>query len=212
VGIGFCTKNFLLTRLPGWEPESWGYHGDDGQVFNATQHGKAYGPKYGSGDIIGCGINFRTGTAFFTRNGNSLSTASRDFPSDGLYPTVGMKRQAEHIKINFGQAPFIFDIKSCYEAERHAVTDDIMKADVSGLCPPYAEDHLVQLLISQYLGHDGFVESGNLFAEEANKEYAALESANPGGGRLKRLYPDDDVDAVNRQRKFFSHCLIRVAF
>lgn len=201
MGIGFCSKNVILTRLPGWEPESWGYHGDDGHIFNANNHGKAYGPKYGTQDTIGCGINFRTGTAFFTRNGNKLAIASRDFPFDGLYPTVGMKKQGEHIKINFGQAPFVYDIKSFYEGERQAVAEEIMKADVSALYPPYTESHLIELLISQYLGHDGFVESGNVFADEVNREYEALQSANTGGEKAKILVPDDDVDAINRQRK-----------
>jgi Ran-binding protein 9/10 len=72
LSIGFSTQKVTLTRLPGWEPESWAYHGDDGQVFNSNQHGKPYGPKYGNGDTIGCGINFRTGIAFFTRNGVNL--------------------------------------------------------------------------------------------------------------------------------------------
>ena len=74
IGIGFCTKNFPLTRLPGWEPESWGYHGDDGRAFCCQGIGKTYGPMFNTGDVIGCGVNFRTHTAFFTRNGNELGT------------------------------------------------------------------------------------------------------------------------------------------
>jgi hypothetical protein len=72
LSVGFCEQKVQLTRLPGWEPGSWAYHGDDGQIFCANQHGKAYAPKYATGDTVGCGINFRTGTAFFTRNGVHL--------------------------------------------------------------------------------------------------------------------------------------------
>lgn len=72
IGVGFSSKSASLNRAPGWEPESWGYHGDDGHCFQAQNVGKHYGPTFGYGDVIGCGVNFRTGTAFFTKNGHYL--------------------------------------------------------------------------------------------------------------------------------------------
>jgi hypothetical protein len=72
VGIGFSNKNVTLARPPGWEPESWAYHGDDGNSFCCQSSGRSYGPPFGAGDVIGCGVNFRTGSAFFTKNGEHL--------------------------------------------------------------------------------------------------------------------------------------------
>lgn len=72
IGIGFSGRKAHLNRLPGWETDSWAYHGDDGYVFACTASGKAYGPRFASQDVIGCGVNFRTGNAFFTKNGNYL--------------------------------------------------------------------------------------------------------------------------------------------
>lgn len=72
IGIGFSGPKVALSRIPGWEPDSYAYHGDDGQVFSNTTSGKNYGPKFGTLDVIGCGINFRTNTAFFTKNGHML--------------------------------------------------------------------------------------------------------------------------------------------
>lgn len=72
IGIGFSSKGVTLSRLPGWEPESWAYHGDDGNSFCCQTSGKHYGPPFTAGDIIGCGVNFRTGSAFFTKNGDHL--------------------------------------------------------------------------------------------------------------------------------------------
>lgn len=72
IGIGFSGKNVALNRLPGWEPDSYAYHGDDGYSFCCTNNGKSYGPKYSTLDVIGCGVNFRTGSAFFTKNGVNL--------------------------------------------------------------------------------------------------------------------------------------------
>jgi len=69
IGIGFSGTKPNLSRLPGWESESWGYHGDDGFSFACSASGKPYGPKFSSLDVIGCGVDFRKGTAFFTKNG-----------------------------------------------------------------------------------------------------------------------------------------------
>ena len=72
IGIGFSTRTVALSRPPGWEPESWGYHGDDGHCFAAQNIGKSYGPKFGPGDTVGCLVNFRLGQALFTKNGEQL--------------------------------------------------------------------------------------------------------------------------------------------
>jgi hypothetical protein len=76
IGIGFSGKKTPLNRLPGWEAESWAYHGDDGYSFACSANGKGYGPKFETHDVIGCGINFRTGHAFFTKNGVHLGRFS----------------------------------------------------------------------------------------------------------------------------------------
>ena len=61
-----------MNRLPGWEPESWGYHGDDGNAFCSHGPGKSYGPQFTANDVIGCGVNFNNRSAFFTKNGVHL--------------------------------------------------------------------------------------------------------------------------------------------
>jgi len=69
IAVGFAGATSSLEKLPGWEPESWAYHGDDGKSFCCQLQGKSYGPTFTSGDIVGCGVNFMTGCAFFTKNG-----------------------------------------------------------------------------------------------------------------------------------------------
>jgi Ran-binding protein 9/10 len=69
IGIGFSTRRAGLSRLPGWEQESWAYHGDDGYCFACTANGKAYGPRFSSGDVVGCGVDLGRGEAWFTKNG-----------------------------------------------------------------------------------------------------------------------------------------------
>jgi len=70
--IGFSGAKVSLSKPPGWELDSWAYHGDDGFSFCHTPSGKSYGQKFGSSDVIGCGVNFRTNSAFFTKNGINL--------------------------------------------------------------------------------------------------------------------------------------------
>jgi hypothetical protein len=83
--------------------------------------------------------------------------------------------------------------------------------DVANLSPPHTENHLVQLLISEYLSHDGFSESAKVFAQEVNAEYSALQTAKNGnasstvaGGKM--LEVEEDLDATNRQRKCVNDC------
>lgn len=73
MGIGVAGPKVALNRLPGWEPDSWAYHGDDGKTYCASvTSNEQWGPKYACNDVVGCGINFQTGSVFFTKNGSYL--------------------------------------------------------------------------------------------------------------------------------------------
>jgi len=110
VAVGLSSAHFnAVCRLPGWDAESFGYHGDDGCLF----HGKGvqiseYGPNFGVGDIVGCGINYKSRSIFFTLNGCFLGYAFRRV-SGKLFPTVGIDAKV-NVTFNFGRAPFVFDL------------------------------------------------------------------------------------------------------
>jgi hypothetical protein len=78
IGIGFSSSKASVERLPGWEQESWAYHGDDGKSFFGENQGQGrpYGPTFGANDTVGCGVNFATGCAFFTKNGVFLGMST----------------------------------------------------------------------------------------------------------------------------------------
>lgn len=80
MGIGLTAQNFKSNRLPGWDKQSYGYHGDDGNSFSSSGNGKAYGPTFTTDDIIGCGVNLVTNTCFYTKNGHNLGIAFYDLP------------------------------------------------------------------------------------------------------------------------------------
>lgn len=52
IGVGFSSAEVKLDRLPGWEPHSFGYHGDDGNAFHESGKGIKYGPTFGTGDKL----------------------------------------------------------------------------------------------------------------------------------------------------------------
>eukprot|EP01038_Epipyxis_sp_PR26KG_P006441 gene6441-8862_t len=114
IAVGLATKVFLKEkRLPGWDSESYGYHGDDGAIY----HGKgrrlsSFGPTFGFDDTIGCGLNHHEKNVFFTLNGNCLGVAFTEVNVEGeLYPTVGIDA-AVSIHFNFGLSTFKFDLLS----------------------------------------------------------------------------------------------------
>ncbi|KAF8323327.1 SPRY-domain-containing protein [Clavulina sp. PMI_390] len=130
-GCVFGSSQVSLQRLPGWEQttrgpvrprESWGYHGDDGHSFASKDTGERYGPKFTTGDIVGCGVDFTIGRAFYTKNGAFLALLGHVFENiDGeLYPMIGMRSSGEAIRANFGHAPFKYDIESHAHLQRNA--------------------------------------------------------------------------------------------
>ncbi|KAF0472546.1 SPRY-domain-containing protein [Gigaspora margarita] len=100
IAIGFCSESAELNKMPGCEKNSWGYHSDDGNFFERSKIDMPYGPTFTTGDTIGCCLNFRNNTAFYTKNGVNLGIAFRDL-KDNLYPCIGIKSGAS-IKANFG--------------------------------------------------------------------------------------------------------------
>ncbi|KAK7403812.1 hypothetical protein QQX98_010409 [Neonectria punicea] len=189
IGIGFSTKTATLSRPIGWEPEAWGYHGDDGRCFTGQNIGRHYGPRYNTGDVIGCGVNFRDNTAFFTKNGVKIGTAFHDVIRGKLHPAISLKKPGEYIRANFGQTPF---------EEREKVQKEIDATETSTLVPGMNETDLIQALVLQFLQHDGYVETARAFAEDMRVQKEALNldpSVEVDGLNIK-----DDEDANNRQR------------
>ena len=101
--VGLAAKGFPMHRQPGTWPHSYGYRGSDGCFFaalppectgsgggggggtsngssssssgNTSTREKDYGPAFGKGDVIGCGVDFATQKLFYTKNGKYLGVA-----------------------------------------------------------------------------------------------------------------------------------------
>ncbi len=68
----------LTFKSSGWEKSSYGYHADDGCVFNSSATGQQFGPQFTTGDVIGCGFNLVDRSIFFTKNGIKLGKKRQD--------------------------------------------------------------------------------------------------------------------------------------
>ncbi|KAK4241617.1 hypothetical protein C8A03DRAFT_12110 [Achaetomium macrosporum] len=202
IAIGFASKEASISRAPGWEPESWGYHGDDGNSFASQNVGKPYAEQFGAGDTVGCLVNFRLNHALFTKNGRELPIAFRDINfkevKGKLYPIVSLKKKEDHIMANFGQRPFMFDIDGYMKRQQAMIEEEIRRADTSRLVPGLSETDLIQQLVLQFLQHDGYVETARAFAEELQAEQTALR-LDPNQP-VRGINIKDDQDAHNRQR------------
>ncbi|KAI8467332.1 MAG: SPRY-domain-containing protein [Monoraphidium minutum] len=166
IGVGFTPKDVKLTRQPGWEPGSYGYHGDDGMRYAASGKGEEYGPRFGVGDTVGAGLHLGRNEIFFTKNGNKLRTAFTNVRgAAGLIPTVGLHSRNESVALNFGAKPFRFDLESMIAEEKAAEQAAIRSVPV----PPSAGHEVVHA----YLLHYGY--AATLSAFDAAAGLAGVE-------------------------------------
>jgi len=118
VAVGVATKKFYFqSRMPGWDKQSYGYHGDDGGIFHSSGGMlEKFGPKFGAGDTVGCGVDYIEKGIFYTLNGEFLGYAwkaiSNEMLQKDLFPIVGIDTNSP-IHMNFGSSdsgPFQFDL------------------------------------------------------------------------------------------------------
>ena len=112
VAIGLSARGFAADHLmPGWDGDSWGYHGDDGGRFHGDGAAVSSHEPFGHGDVVGCSVDRASGSVFFTKNGAYLGATplSRDHLRGPLYPTVGLDH-GDAVHVNFGAEPFAYDL------------------------------------------------------------------------------------------------------
>ncbi|ORY44413.1 SPRY-domain-containing protein [Rhizoclosmatium globosum] len=180
MGIGCCTKDVNLDRLPGWDPGSYGYHGDDGFLFESTGKGKPYGPTYTKGDTIGCIVNFMDNTMSFTKNGILIGVAFRDLKPDvPLYPTVGFRTHGESMQINFGETLFKFDIEGYILEQQSKIwktvsttTIPLPPSSLSSSIPANTPDAFIQA--SHKLRQDRFSECPSLLLHSLVLDHSSI--------------------------------------
>ncbi|KZT08915.1 SPRY-domain-containing protein [Laetiporus sulphureus 93-53] len=221
ISVGFSSPAVRLSRLPGWEPNSWGYHADDGYSFSGSRDGSAYGPTFDSGDVIGCGIDFGQNRAFYTKNGAFISMVFNDVPTETLelFPSVGMRHLPESIRVNFGSAPFRFDISNYVRTQRDAKWAGIMRGEMPGAmvstgaqthdeesagekpvsAAPTAETSeseeetraILKKLVMGYLEHHGYARTARAFRVQSAKDRGLVGPSERN--RMEEAMDTDDA-------------------
>eukprot|EP00798_Chlamydomonas_sp_ICE-L_P022439 gene22438-29551_t len=176
LAIGFSDKGFRCTRQPGWEANSYGYHGDDGHKFGGSGKGEEYGPLFGSDDTVGAGIIWSTRDIFFTKNGVMLKTAFSNVRGC-LIPTIGLHSKGESVEVNFGQQPFKFDVEGLIADERASKQEAIERWGIGKM-------------IRNYLLHYGYADTllaldEDLEQGESSSSKMSVDSAEDGDCNLK---------------------------
>ncbi|EDO31108.1 predicted protein [Nematostella vectensis] len=173
MGVGLSAQGVNMNRLPGWEKNSYGYHGDDGHSFCSSGTGKPYGPTFTTGDVIGCGLNLIDNTCFYTKNGVNLGP--------NLYPTVGLQTPGEVVDANFGQLPFVYNIEEEMKEISTFTRNTIEKypvCDKEGIWQT-----TLQKIVSTYLVHHGYCATAEAFDKSTGQSC-----------------PEDLASIKNRQR------------
>ncbi|KIW78612.1 hypothetical protein Z517_08450 [Fonsecaea pedrosoi CBS 271.37] len=118
--IGITQKPIGSTKqwFPGWSKpgtSSWGYHSDDGKIWCVADPPKikdlGLARQYGYGDTVGCGIDVKKRTVFWTLNGTRLMKAGFQNVRGQIYPIIGI-RDPGKVKVNLGldlkEEPFMW--------------------------------------------------------------------------------------------------------
>ncbi|EPE29826.1 Ankyrin repeat-containing protein [Glarea lozoyensis ATCC 20868] len=107
IGLGFCTDDSERRGMPGWGCETWGYNSDGSihkwleSVSNAEWVRPA--PKYSQNDTIGCGVDFRSRKAYFTKNGVLLGKEAVFGEIKGrLWPLICFRTSGAVVSTNLG--------------------------------------------------------------------------------------------------------------
>ncbi|KAJ1542984.1 hypothetical protein HK405_009602, partial [Cladochytrium tenue] len=193
LSIGLSEPAVPRNCHPGSNPQSFGFWTNGSKAHSGTP--TPYGPRFATGDTVGCGYCPTTGVVFFTLNGKNLGEA---FVADNppLFPTVGLHGRLAAVEVNFGLSRFRFELED-YIAISKAV------ADIEQLIPGFAAPPAVSARYSSHrrarllLACEHFVglchRRGALAASASVLDKRAHDDDAP---RLKRLRGDDAAGAA----------------
>lgn len=184
MGIGLSAQGVNNNRLPGWDKNSYGYHGDDGHSFCSSGTGQPYGPTFTTGDVIGCCINLIENTCFYTKNGVNLGIAFTDLPTN-LYPTVGLQTPGEVVEANFGQSPFVFDIEDYMREWRMKTRLTIERFPVNDKKGEWQTT--LQRIVLTYMVHHGYCASSEAFAKSTGQTFQEEIQSMKNRQRIQKL-------------------------
>ena len=111
VSIGFGQKfTSTISKQVGWASNTFGYHSDDGGIYDGTANPFIKKERWGPGDIVGAGINYLDKDRieiFFTKNGKLIFKIVKDW-NFILIPLIGLDTSYP-VYTNLGAYQFLYD-------------------------------------------------------------------------------------------------------
>lgn len=220
ISLGFMNAGELsnISKAPGLENGTYGFHGADGNVYANHTLSEKYNKPFGINDVIGCGVNFTNKTIFYTKNGVHLGTAFKDVYSP-LVAVIGMKDD-NAIMTNFGQSDFAYNIEGYVSqvgrklkakimnlATKTDEDDDVNMNASTGtlsnnpssldLYTADTEDAIfydARALVASYFDYLGYVDVCKAFAEEISEDDEEIGITNVAGDPI-----DTEVLQIRQQ-------------
>lgn len=155
--VGVAPASALLNRPPGLEARSAGYRAEDGRrhcrrsrpATGVTEPvtWEVFGPPYGQGDVVGCGIINISRGIFFTRNGAFVGQAGKVSTVCDVFPTASMRHTGDSIRMNFS-GPFLFNLRLLFHRQQ--------LEERQLICDEKVSEASLLYLVRSYLLHAGF--------------------------------------------------------
>lgn len=144
-------------------------------MYAGSGAGTVYGPSYGRGAVVGCGVHHERGEVFFTLNGKHLGVACRNV-SGLFYAMIGMHAVGESVVLNLGSRPFRFNLDSYVEEEHRKAEEQFAAIDLS--------IGAVNELVAEHLSHNGYASTYAAFAQANATALTGALAANAAVGTL----------------------------
>lgn len=112
IAIGVTNiSNYTINEFAGYSNDSVGYHGDDGKCYvHGCQY--TYGTKYGSKDVIGCGVT-KSGNIYFVHNSCILPLLDVRLKGN-IYPLISLRGRYASVKVIHDPLQFKFKHKKFF--------------------------------------------------------------------------------------------------
>lgn len=142
---------------------------------------------------MGCGVDFSTGRAFYTKNGSLLGPVFHQvgLPGAPIYPSVGLRHGGEQIRVNFGHEPFKFDIEDHVLQARNLTWANIMSTPLrkefeGGEGGEGGGKGRINELVAGYLSHHGYAKTARAFLGQCERRGGL---SGGGGGEENDVAP-----------------------